>query len=385
MKKIISDAYLAAIKVLEAAARPSGFFASGLPGGYEAIWARDSMIASLGGSLVERKFETPFRKSLEVLSKNQSPHGQIPNAVGDYNTERRSKITFNSVDSTLWYIVGHYIYANAYKTGKLSKKHKKNIYRAFTWLGYQDPNEDTLIVQQPTMDWQDAFPHKYGRVLSTEALYFVALNFLGRKKEALHLKRVVNGEIEKYLSLYDKKRGYYLPWIWKTHNKYREEEYWFDTFGNLMAILSGLTTPKIAKSILNYIDKEKINRPYPCKAIYPPIKRGGKEWKDYFEDAEAREPYHYLNGGVWPFLGGFYVAALVKTKQFQKAGSELELLAKANQLVKKNSGLKGWGFQEWLDGKTGKAIGGTPYQSWSAGMYIFAYECVKRKRVAFFV
>ncbi|MEK7090695.1 MAG: amylo-alpha-1,6-glucosidase, partial [Patescibacteria group bacterium] len=334
MKKIADGAYLAAIKVLETAARPAGFFASGLPGGYEATWARDSMVASLGASLIGNKFEKPFRKSLGVLSKNQSEHGQIPNAVGDYNIERKSKITFNSIDSTLWYIIGHFVYAVAYKNKRLQKKYKKNIERSVAWLGYQDPNEDKLIVQQPTMDWQDAFPHKYGRVLSTEALYFAALNFLGKKKKAGKIKRVINGEVEKYLSLYDSKHGHYLPWIWKTHNKYREEEHWFDTFGNLMAIVSGLATPKISASILRYIEKEKINRPYPCKAIYPPIKRGSKEWKDYFEDAEAREPYHYLNGGIWPFLGGFYVAALVKTGQLKKAESELGLLAKANKLVK---------------------------------------------------
>lgn len=383
--KIIEEAYINAQKILEAASRPTGFFASGLPGGYEATWARDSMIASLGGSLIGDKCEKPFRKSLEVLSKNQSRHGQIPNAVGDYNIERRSKITFNSIDSTLWYIIGHYVYANAYKNKKLLSKHKKNIERAAGWLGYQDPNEDTLIVQQPTMDWQDAFPHKYGRVLSTEALYFAALNFSGRKKEAGHLKRVVNGEIEKYLSLYDPKRGYYLPWAWKTHNRFREQETWFDTFGNLMAIISGMATPKIAKSILRHINKEKINRPYPCKAIYPPIKRGSKEWHDYFEDAEAREPYHYLNGGIWPFLGGFYIAALVKMKQFKKAKTELKLLAKANRLVKKDAPIREWGFYEWLEGKTGKIIGGSnPYQSWSAGVYIFAYECVKRNGIPYF-
>ena len=152
-----------------------------------------------------------------------------------------------------------------------------------------------------------------------------------------------------------------------------------------MAVLSGLATPKIASSILRHIDKTKINRPYPCKALFPPIKRGSKEWKDYFEDAEAREPYHYLNAGVWPFLGGFYVAALVKTKQFKKAKLELDMLAKANRLVKKGAPIKEYGFYEWLEGRTGKITGGSnPYQSWSAGMYIFAYECVKRKQVPFF-
>jgi len=160
----IDTALQKAINVLNHCARPVGFYASGLPGGYEAVWARDSMITSLGASLAGAQFEPPFRKSLELLARHQSKLGQIPNAVGSYNTERRSDVTFNSIDSTLWYIIGSHIYARAYNDRKLMKKHRANIDKALLWLTYQDPNEDGMPVQQPTMDWQDAFPHKYGRV-----------------------------------------------------------------------------------------------------------------------------------------------------------------------------------------------------------------------------
>lgn len=375
-----------AIRVLEHCAKKTGFYASGLPGGYEATWARDSMITSLGASLVpKKKFEEPFRKSIELLSKNQSKHGQIPNAVGSWNTERRSDVTFNSIDSTLWYLIGHQTYAKNYKTKTLLNKYKKNIERAFTWLEYQDPNEDSLLVQQPTMDWEDAFPHKYGRTINTEALYYWVLTLYGKKKQAEHLKKIVNGEIEKYLSLYNSKLGYYYPWAWKTHGpKVREEEYWFDTLGNLLAIVSGLATPKIAKSILRHIQKNEINRPYPCKTIYPAIKKGDKEYHSYFEECEAHDAYHYLNGGIWPFIGGFYVASLVKVGERAKAKKELELLAKANQEIsgewKKISEIKSsnFGFSEWLDGKKGKVAGSaSPYQAWSAGAYLYAFHLTK--------
>ncbi len=375
-----------AIEVLEYCAKKTGFYASGLPGGYEATWARDSMITSLGASLVpKKKFEEPFRKSLELLSKNQSKHGQIPNAVGSWNTERRSDVTFNSIDSTLWYLIGQQTYAKNYRTKTLLTKYKKNIERAFTWLEYQDPNEDSLLVQQPTMDWEDAFPHKYGRTINTEALYYWALTLYGKKKQAEHLKKIVNGETEKYLSLYNSKLGFYHPWVWKTHSpKVREQEYWFDTLGNLLAIVSGLATPKIAKSILRHIEKNKINRPYPCKTIYPIIRKGDKEWHSYFDECEAREAYHYLNGGIWPFIGGFYVAALLKAGDKTKAKKELELLAKANQEVsgewKKISEIKSsnFGFSEWLNGQTGKVTGSaSPYQAWSAGGYLYAYYLTK--------
>lgn len=390
-KDNITQSIMRAQTVLKLCSTAKGFFASGLPGGYEALWARDSMIASLGASLVEKRFKKPFADSLTTLSKRQSKHGQIPNAVGSYNTERRSDITYNTIDSTLWYLIGHFVYARAYNDNKLKRKYKNNINEAFKWLEYQDPNEDGLLVQQPTMDWQDAFPHKYGRAINTHALYYAALKMHGRNKSANHLKRIVNGEIEKYLSLYDEKRGYYLPWIWKSHDRYREEGKWFDTLGNLLAIITGLSTPRISRKILKYIEKEKINLPFPCKAIWPPIKKGDREWHSYFSMSDAREPLEYLNAGIWPFIGGFYVAALVKTKQFKKAEKELEKLMEANSKVGGDAFAQGlkktteWGFQEWLDGKTGKPIGhSNPYQAWSAGMYIFANNCVETKRVKYF-
>ena len=373
---IIQEGYNGAINVLRHCSRQVGFYASGLPGGYEGLWSRDSMITSLGACLVGNEFKNAFQKSLESLSDNQSESGQIPNAVGDFNVERKSRITFNSIDSTLWYIIGQYAYSKSYKDSSLLKKHKNNIDKAFLWLSYQDPNEDKLLVQLPTMDWQDAFPHKYGRTINSNALYYAALKMSGKNKFAERIKKVVNGDTEKYLSLYDKKLGYYLPWIWKSHDGDREQESWFDTFGNLLAVVTGLATPKIAKSILNHIEKEKINRPYPCKAIFPPIKPGDKEWHSYFSKCSAKNPYHYLNAGIWPFIGGFYVAALIKTKQHKKAEAELKLLSESNKQGK-------WEFNEWLDGKTGKTKG-NPYQGWSAGSYLFAFESVKKRKTPFF-
>lgn len=378
---VIDEAYSNAIKVLEHCAKPTGFYASGLPGGYEATWARDSMITSLGAGLIGDKFKDAFGKSLELLAKNQSALGQIPNAVGSYNIERQSDVTFNSIDSTLWYLIGHHVYKNVYQDDVLFSKYQESRKRALLWLKYQDPNEDTLLTQQPTMDWQDAFPHKYGRVISTQALYYAVLRLEGENARAEHVKDVVSGRTETYLSLYDTKLGYYLPWIWKTHNKFREEGRWFDTFGNLLAIIVGLANDKIAENILNFIEKEKIDKPYPCKAIYPPIKRGSKDWHDYFDDCEARTPYHYLNGGIWPFLGGFYAAALVKAGRLKEAEQALESAAQANKLAREGE----WGFHEWIHGKTGKIAGGSnPYQAWTAGTYIWAYNCVKEKKVLHF-
>ncbi len=364
---IINQAFEKAIEVLESCARQVGFYASGLPGGYEAVWARDSMIASLGASLVGTKFKTAIKNSLDLLSQHQSELGQIPNCVGSYNIERCSKITFNTIDSTLWYIIGHYNYAQSYNDTSLLEKYADNIARAITWLKHQDPNEDKLLTQLPTMDWQDAFPHKYGRTINTNALYYYVLNLIGETDLAAYIKRIINSQIQKYLSLYDEARGYYLPWIWKDHDGDREQEEWFDSLGNMLSIVFGLANHKIANNILDYIEKEKINHPAALKAIWPPIKPASKYWHSYFSKCDARQPFKYLNAGIWPFIGGFYVTALVRAGRKQQACRELEKLARANMQK-----LRGYEFNEWLDGRTGKPKG-EPYQAWSAGTYIYAY------------
>jgi glycogen debranching enzyme len=382
---LIDKAYDKALAVLNACAQPTGFYASGLKDGYEATWSRDSNITALGASLVGNKFQTTIKKSLELLAKHQSENGQIPNCVGSYNIERKSAITFNSIDSSLWFIIGHFVYTQAYNDTDLLEKHRQHLLKALMWLKFQDTNEDKILVQQPTMDWMDAFPHKYGRVINTQALYYLTLRLIGDNKLSTRIKMVTNGEIEKYLALYDDKLGYYRPWVWKDHNGDRESEEWFDTLGNLLAIVSGMATPKIAQNILDYIDKHEINRPYPCKCIWPPIKPEDKEWHSYFAKCDAREPLHYLNAGIWPFIGGFYIVALLKTGQTKKARIELENLAQSVlQGVKLRPEMdKPYEFNEWLHGAQGDPRG-EPYQAWSAGSYIYAYECVKQEKVIFF-
>ena len=144
-----------------------------------------------------------------------------------------------------------------------------------------------------------------------------------------------------------------------------------------MSIVYGLTGKERGQKIINYIKKEKIDKPYPMKAIFPSVKKGGKYWKDYFDDCDARTEYHYLNAGIWTYIGGFYVIALVKMGNVKEAEKQLLKLAEANLLLPK--------YSEWLDGKTGLPFGGKigkkeGGQGWNAGMYIAAYESVKRKK-----
>ena len=121
-------AYQKAIEVIGKCCSKNGIYASAY--GYTAIWARDSMISFLGASLVDGKgFRECFKKTLAALSEHQSSLGEIPNNV-DLWSRRRKKVTFASIDSSLWYIIGHHVYAKRYKDKSLLKRYRKNINKA---------------------------------------------------------------------------------------------------------------------------------------------------------------------------------------------------------------------------------------------------------------
>lgn len=368
MEDKLKEAYDAAIIVLEKCETGKGFYAA-YPG-YQGVWARDSVITSMGASMLGDKFKKVFADSLKTLAENQSEKGQIPNAV-IYENEKK-KVDYKSIDSSLWFVIGHYIYKSRYKDNSLFNRYKKNIERAVLWLSYQDMGEDGLLEQGPTSDWQDAFPHRYGHTINTQALWYKVLNLVGNKKESSKVRNVVDNNHDDGLW----NGNFYIPWRWKNHNKYHERGEWFDSLGNLLAIVFELADKKKAEKIILHIKKNGIDKPYPIKTISPPILRGTKDWQDYFEDCGAKDPWNYSNAGIWTFIGGFYVLALVKIGKIDEAKEQLEKLAEAN--------LKKPYFSEWLHGKTGEVgasgSGKEGNQAWNAGMYILAYESVMKER-----
>ena len=365
---------------LQKCSTPHGMHASGGKGGYNMVFSRDSMIGLIGASVADSKnqFKSQFRITLDTLGKNQSMAGQIPNAVDNWDSKRKKQSTFATIDSTLWWLLGMKAYASAYKDSSILRKKKKEVDKAFFWLLCQDTGEDGLPEQHPTSDWQDCFPHKYGHTINSVALYYSALKLFDKTSLAKKVKAAAMGE-SGHLSMFNEKLGYFFPWRWKGHDGITEQETWFDSLGNVLAVCGGLAGKAEAESILDFVEAKGLDKPYPIRAIYPPIRRGTKEWQDYFSKCLAAKPNYYINGGIWPYIGGFYVTALVKAKRFEKAEHELEKLLHCNELGVKYK----WEFNEWVHPITKKA-GGSSYHAWSAGTFILASKSVAEKKVPFF-
>ncbi len=92
------------------------------------------------------------------------------------------------------------------------------------------------------------------------------------------------------------------------------------------------------------------------------------------------KPGEYHNGGIWPFICGFYVAALVAAKRYKLA--EKKLVALTQLLKKSNKNDIDFGFNEWIKAQDGKPMG-QDWQTWSAAIYLYAAKCVEEKEHPF--
>jgi glycogen debranching enzyme len=149
--------------------------------------------------------------------------------------------------------------------------------------------------------------------------------------------------------------------------------------GNCLAILLGIPSGAQSTRILDYIKGAGLDSPFPVRSLDHPIQRGDPDWRDYLLLRNLNKPFHYHNGGIWPFLGGFYVSALVAAGRQDYALDQLIRLTELNRQGVNQA----WEFNEWAHGQSGRPMG-FARQSWSAAMYIFAYDSVMQANTPYF-
>ena len=146
-----------------------------------------------------------------------------------------------------------------------------------------------------------------------------------------------------------------------------------------VAFLTGLADGHSTEHILRYLHQVGMAEPYPTKAIYPPIFPNESNWRDYYRSRNLNLPHQYHNGGVWPMIGGFHVAALVRHHWLKEAERLLILLAEANRQGMDHE----WEFNEWMHGESGHPMG-FAQQGWSAAMFLYADYAVQSGKLLLF-
>lgn len=380
-----------AVESLRRCCCPWGLKASGQPLGHHQVWARDSMIALLGARFApDDEIQSALRASLSLLRDRRAPSGEIPNNVDSASLRPNFRAY---ADSGLWWVIGSSLLAPDPET----------VRQVLRWYEGQDVDQSGLLSMQEGSDWQDLFCTR-GKGLYLNCLHVLALRaaaklfdpeeadrylqralcaadrmqtwfwYRGDRNLLRHISHSFSTEGEaRHDSLgrrrwvaekrYLPEEQYYLPYL-----GFRAAGEWFDSLGNLLAILAGVADERQNGLILDLISRHSVDR-WPLRSLTPVVRPGDPDWRDYYGTLNV--PHHYHNGGVWPFIGGFYVAALVKASRFEAAAAALERLAALNQQGQ---------FNEWHHGETGEPMG-VQDQAWSAGMYLFALECVRRGRV----
>ena len=347
--------------------------------GYPEPYTRDLMFSIFGIAVTGNiKLLKSIRKVLETLAMNQTEHGHIPSLVHDKDDRGAS-------DTTPLFLLGVGIYRKV--SGESEFLHSA-VEKALTWMEYQSPSDRYLVAQQPTSDWRDEqWVLGYGLFVNT--IVYSYLRILGLHERADNVQKEMSkftvnaGSAHHHVheGLVVKHKPYYACWSYKILSSER-----FDLLGNSLAILSGIASPTRANEMISWIEEEctsmrekgdlTVDLP---PNFFPFVKPQDPEWNERY--AKYNNPGDYHNGGIWPFVCGIYIAALVAAKRFTLARENLEVLTHFIK-ISRTDNLE-FGFNEWIKAQDGKPMG-QDWQTWSAALYLYAAKCVEVKSTPFF-
>ncbi len=347
--------------------------------GYPEPYTRDLMISALG-ILVSgnEQLIAALRRVLEALARSQTKRGHITSLAHDPGDRGAS-------DTTPLFLMGTALFRKA--TGERDFL-EEAVQKALVWMDYQSPDDVIMVAQEPTSDWRDEH-WVLGFGLYVNTLVYVYLRLCGREEDADELRSMMNrfdvrgGKRQRHVheGLVIRHKPYYALWAFKTENNER-----FDLLGNSLAVLSGIASPSRAKELVAWVEGEcdhlrstgelALGLP-PC--LIPYMQPGDPDWRPRYQ--RFNPPGEYHNGGVWPFICGFYVAALVAAGRPRLAQAKLNLLAELVRPAREQQ--VPYGFNEWFRAQSGEPAG-QDWQTWSAAMYLYAATCVEQQRTPFF-
>jgi len=257
-----------------------------------------------------------------------------------------------------------------------------------TWMNNQSPSDRIMVAQLPTSDWRDE-QWVLGFGLFVNTVVYSYLRLYGEHEKANLLRGLMNRltitadakHRHAHEGLVVRQKPYYALWSYKIYSSER-----FDLLGNSLAILSGIASSSRAKAIISWIERECAVMQESGELIgdlppnlFPFIREADPDWRPRY--ARYNLPGEYHNGGVWPFVCSFYVAALVAAGRQRLAVKKLEALTRIVRPAR--TAKLAFGFNEWLRAQDGTPCG-QDWQTWSAAMYIYATVSVERCETPFF-
>ena len=375
-----------ALALLRANLTPEGILAAS-PGerarrrGYAAIFGRDAAICAIGMALSgDPRLESAARAGLATLGARQAANGQIPKFVDAHGGEADFWY-LGCIDATLWWLLALDFLERRASPPRAPRARARGVGRALEWLLAQEHQRFFLLQQNEASDWADIMPRS-GFVLYTNALWYAVKRAYGLA-HARETRESFNGLfhpfsaglaqyrrarlLNEYVLRRARDRDLYLSFV--NFSFFGEEG---DVFGNVLAVLFGLCDERSCRRTLDALERAHASRLYPVRAVTRPIRRRSALWRPYMARHRQNEVWQDHNGGIWTMIGGFWVVALAACGRSAQAREELEKLARG-------CALGGWGFYEWLHGRTG-APRGMRGQSWNAAAFLMAERAVAERR-----
>ncbi|HYR01124.1 MAG TPA: glycoside hydrolase 100 family protein, partial [Casimicrobiaceae bacterium] len=336
-------------------------------------------MALSGDPVLERAAAT----GLVTLAAHQAANGQIPKFV-DPGRDQADFWYLGCIDATLWWLIALDFLDRRRRHSVLRRRFARRVAAAVHWLQCQEHQGFFLLQQNEASDWADIMPRS-GFVLYTNALWHLVKRRyrLPRRDETrtsfnqlFHPFSTGISEyrrarlLVRYVKSSAQERDLYLSFV--NFSFWGEEG---DVFGNLLAVLCGLSDANATRRTLAALLRAGVDAPYPVRSVCTPIEDASFLWRPYMARHRQNLPDQYHNGGIWPFIGGFWVAALAAAGMRARAHAALVDLARANALG-------GWQFNEWLHGRTGRRRG-MPGQSWNAAAFLMARYAARGGRPLF--
>ena len=345
---------------------------------YNRVFARDAGFCALAMARSgDARLIAGARASLRTLARHQAANGQIPKFVSP--AEDGGDFWYvGCIDATLWWLIAAQYLSSNVPDKAFDAELDAPVHRALSWIAAQEHPRLQLVTQNEASDWADIMPRS-GFVLYSNALWYHVkrlYNLPGQEETLEHFNNLFypfSGEIAEYrrlrlLNHYVRRRtrddDLYLSFV--NFSFWGEEG---DVFGNLLAVLLGLSTDSRARAIVHRLERAQIAHPVPVRTTLVPIEPYSPLWRDYMARHHQNLVYQYHNGGCWPMVGGFWVMTLSALGESGKAQLALEDLARANAL-------NNWQFNEWFHGLTGEPMG-MAGQSWNAAAFLLASDSLQ--------
>ena len=345
---------------------------------YLSVFGRDAAVCALGMALTgEAALRRGAETGLATLAAHQAANGQIPKFV---HCERMEPDFWyvGCIDATLWWLIAIDALDRHEGSRRLRERFAGEIAQATRWLLAQEHQHFYLLQQNEASDWADIMPRS-GFVLYTNALWYLVkcryalphaqatrryANLLFYPFAAQEEGHRRTQPLVEHARSHARDRGLYLSFV--NFATCGDEG---DVFGNILAVLCGLADDRAAARVMRALLDAGVDDPYPVRVTCDPIEADSPQWRGYMARHGQNFAWQYHNGGIWPFVGGFWVAALCRAGQAQAASRALERLAAANALGD-------WAFCEWLHGRT-FALEGMRGQTWNAATFLLACQALQ--------